>query len=49
VLKQYKVLTIPTVLIFDRDGSVASRYEGEERATVEQIRNALSKLGEVKR
>ena len=30
LLKQYRVLTIPTVLILNRDGNVTSRYEGEE-------------------
>lgn len=49
LLKQYKVLTIPTVLILDRDGNVASRYEGEERSTVQQIQNGLATLSEVKR
>lgn len=49
LLKQYKVLTIPTVLILDRDGNVASRYEGEESSTLQQIRNGLASLSEVKR
>jgi hypothetical protein len=49
LLKQYKVLTIPTVLILDRDGNVASRYEGEESSTLDQIRNGLASLAEVKR
>ncbi len=49
LLKQYRALTIPTVLILDRDGNVASRYEGEESSTVQQIRNGLAGLAEVKR
>lgn len=49
LLKQYRVLTIPTVLILDHDGNVASRYEGEESSTVHQIRNGLAGLAEVKR
>ena len=49
LLKQYKVLTIPTVLILDRDGNVVSRYEGEESSTVQQIRNKLASLAEVRR
>ena len=48
LLKQYHILTNPTVLILDRDGSVASRYEGEESSTVQQIRNGLASLAEVK-
>ena len=48
LLKQYKVLTIPTVLILDSDGNVASRYEGEESSTVQQIQNRLSTLAEAK-
>lgn len=48
LLKQYRVLTIPTVLILDRDGNVASRYEGEESSTVQQIQNRLSTLAEAK-
>lgn len=49
LLKQYRVLTIPTVLILDHDGNVASRYEGEENSTLQQIRNGLTSLAEVKR
>lgn len=48
LLKQYRVLTIPTVLILDRDGNVASRYEGEESSTVLQIQNRMSTLAEAK-
>lgn len=49
LLKQYRVLTIPTVLILDRDGNLVSRYEGEENSTVQQIRNRLASLAEVRR
>lgn len=49
LLKQYRVLTIPTVLVLDRDGNVASRYEGEGSSTVQQIRDGLANLPEVKR
>ena len=49
LLKQYRVLTIPTVLILNRDGNVTSRYEGEESTTVQQIRNGLAGLVEAKR
>jgi hypothetical protein len=44
VLRQYRVLTIPTVLILDRRGQVVSRFEGEDRQTVIAIRNQLSRL-----
>lgn len=49
LLKRYRVLTIPTVLILDPDGSVVSRYEGEESPTVQEIRERLANLHEVKR
>lgn len=48
LLKQYSVLTVPTVLILNRDGNLASRYEGEDSSTVQQIRDRLASLGEVK-
>ena len=49
LLKRYRVLTIPTVLILDRDGNVVFRYEGEESSTVQEIRERLANLREVKR
>ena len=49
LLKQYRVLTVPTVLILDRDGNVVSRYEGEETSTVQQIRDRLANVSEVQR
>lgn len=48
VLQRYRVLTVPTVLILDRDGNVISRYEGEESSTVQQIRDRLASLSEVR-
>lgn len=48
LLKQYRVLTIPTVLILDRDGNVVSRYEGEEDSTVQAIRDKLASSSRVK-
>lgn len=48
LLKQYHVLTNPTVLILDRHGKVLSRYEGESVATVQEIRNRLATLGEAR-
>lgn len=44
LLARYHVLTIPTVLILDRDGQVVSRYEGEGRKTVAAIRSQLERL-----
>ena len=49
LLKQYRILSVPTVLILDRDGNVVSRYEGEESSTVHQIRDRLANLSEVQR
>lgn len=49
LLKEYRVLTVPTLLIVDRDGNVASRYEGEENSTVREIRDKLVSLSEAKR
>ncbi len=46
LLRQYRVLTNPTVLILDRDGKELSRYEGESGATVQEIRNRLATLNE---
>lgn len=47
VLKQYHVLMVPTVLILDRDGKIASRYEGEDGTTLQRIRDRLATLSEV--
>jgi thioredoxin-like negative regulator of GroEL len=44
MLRRYSVLTIPTVLIFDRNGQVVSRFEGENRQTVEAVRTQLAQL-----
>lgn len=49
LLKQYRILTNPTVLVLDRDGKVLSRYEGESGATVQEIRNRLATLSEAPR
>ena len=49
LLKQYHVLTIPTVLVLDHDGKVVSRYEGEDDATVRQIRGQLQSMSKVQR
>lgn len=44
LLHRYRILTIPTVLILDDSGRVASRFEGEDQPTVLAVRNQLSKL-----
>lgn len=49
LLKQYRVLTNPTVLILDREGKVVSRYEGESGSTVKEIRDRLASLSEAQR
>ena len=49
LLKRYRVMTAPTVLILDRSGAVVSRYEGEEAQTIEHLRAALSSLAEAHR
>lgn len=48
LIKQYHVLTVPTVLVLD-DGKVASRYEGESGSTVQEIRTRLATLNEAGR
>lgn len=49
LIKQYQVLTIPTVLILDPNGKVVSRYEGESGLTVREIRTRLTALDEAQR
>ena len=44
MLRRYRVLTIPTVLILDRSGQVILRFEGEDRQTVTAIRTQLAQL-----
>ena len=47
LIKQYHVLTIPTLLVLHH-GRVVSRYEGESQSTVQQIRARLAKLEEAR-
>jgi hypothetical protein len=49
LLKRYRVLTVPTLLILDPDGNVVSRYEGEESSTVQEIRDRVVSFSGVKR
>ncbi len=44
LLKRYKILTAPTVVILDRSGNVTDRFEGEDRKTIEAIQAKLTKL-----
>lgn len=44
LVRRYRILTIPTVLILDDSGQVASRFEGEDQPTVVAVRNQLAKL-----
>lgn len=44
MLRRYRVLTTPTVLILDRRGHVVSRFEGEDRRTVTAVRTQLAQL-----
>ena len=44
MLARHHVLTIPTVLILDRNGQVVSRFEGEGRDTVAAVRAGLQQL-----
>jgi hypothetical protein len=50
VLKQYRILTAPTVLFLDAKGKEIARYEGEDEKTVEEIRPQLKRMavGELK-
>lgn len=49
LLKQYHILTNPTVLIFDHEGKVAAQFEGESSSTIKEIRNRLASLSEAQR
>jgi hypothetical protein len=44
LLARYRVLTVPTVLVLARDGTVESRYEGESRETVAALRAGLTQV-----
>ena len=44
MLSHYRVLTIPTVLVLDRNGQVVSRFEGGDRQTVVAVRLQLAQL-----
>ncbi len=44
LLTRYHVLTIPTVLVLNRDGQVVSRFEGEAPDTVADVRNQMEQM-----
>lgn len=44
LLARYHVLTIPTVLILDHNGQVASRFEGEGADTVRAVQSGLAQV-----
>lgn len=45
LLARYRVVTAPTVVIIDKDGRAAARYEGEDIETVQAIEAKLATLG----
>lgn len=44
LLKRYKILTAPTLVVLDRSGNVTDRFEGEDRKTIEAIQAKLATL-----
>ncbi len=44
LLKQYRVLTAPTVLILNADGKEAARFEGEDKKTAATIKSYLDRM-----
>lgn len=44
LLKRYKIMTAPTLVVLDRFGKVTDRFEGEDRKTVEAIESKLIAL-----
>ena len=44
LLRQYHVLTVPTVLVLDNAGKEVSRFEGEDAATVKAVQTRLAAL-----
>lgn len=48
LLRRYRVLTVPTVLVLSNDGRELGRFEGESRETVNAIRNRLAAMVENK-
>ena len=44
LLKNHRVVVVPTVLILDRDGRELNRFEGESVATLDAIRTRLGQI-----
>ncbi len=44
LLRRYRVLTVPTVLVLDATGKETTRFEGENAATVKAVQSHLSAL-----
>jgi len=44
LLKNHRVVVVPTVLVLDKDGRELSRFEGESGATLDAIRIRLSQM-----
>ncbi len=48
LLRRYRVLTVPTVLLLDRSGKEIVRFEGEDSSTVKAVQTRMSALVESK-
>jgi len=44
LLRQYHVLTVPTVLVLDKAGKEIGRFEGEDATTVKAVQTRLATL-----
>jgi len=44
ILRRHRILTVPTVVIFDQSGRTTARFEGEDRETIAKLRAALRAL-----
>lgn len=46
LLRQHRVVTVPTLLVLDNAGKEISRFEGEDAATVKAVQARLAALSE---
>lgn len=44
LLRRYRVLTVPTVLLLDKTGKEIGRFEGEDATTVKAVQTRLAAL-----
>lgn len=44
LLRRYRVLTVPTVLLLDKTGKEIGRFEGEDAMTVKAVQTRLANL-----